>query len=80
MLSASLVTGYWLLTIGGTMRIAIDADTPGLTTNHLEQIPYRRLTRPIFPFDEFEWDGATNNEHRVSDVRHAARPTTEGPR
>ncbi len=62
------------------MRIAIDADTPDLSANQLEQIPYRHLTRPIFPFDEFDWDGATNNERRVSEVRHAARPTTEGPR
>lgn len=37
----------------------IDVDTPGLTTNHLEQIPYRRLQRPIFPFDDIEWDGAS---------------------
>jgi microcystin degradation protein MlrC len=35
----------------------IDVDTPGLTTNHLDQIPYKRLQRPIFPFDEIEWDG-----------------------
>lgn len=35
----------------------IDVDTPGLTTNHLDQIPYRRLQRPIFPFDEIAWDG-----------------------
>ena len=35
----------------------IDVDTPGLTTNHLDQIPYQRLQRPIFPFDEFEWSG-----------------------
>lgn len=35
----------------------IDVDTPGLTTNHLDQIPYRRLQRPIFPFEEFEWGG-----------------------
>ncbi len=35
----------------------IDVDTPGLTTNHLDQIPYRRLQHPIFPFDEVEWDG-----------------------
>ena len=35
----------------------IDVDTPGLTTNHLDQIPYRRLQRPIFPFDDIEWNG-----------------------
>ncbi len=35
----------------------IDVDTPGLTTNHLDQIPYRRLQRPIFPFEQVEWDG-----------------------
>lgn len=38
----------------------IDVDTPGLTTNHLDQIPYRRLQRPIFPFDDFEWDGGSS--------------------
>ncbi|MGI8689227.1 MAG: M81 family metallopeptidase [Thermomicrobiales bacterium] len=35
----------------------IDVDTPGLTTPHLDQLPYQRLQRPIFPFDEIEWDG-----------------------
>jgi len=35
----------------------IDVNTPGLTTNHLDQTPYRRLQRPIFPFEEFEWGG-----------------------
>lgn len=34
----------------------IDVDTPGLTTNHLDQIPYRHLQRPIFPFDDIEWN------------------------
>jgi len=35
----------------------IDVDTPGLTTPHLDQLPYQRLQRPIFPFDEIEWGG-----------------------
>ena len=34
----------------------IRADTPGLTTSHLEQLPWRNLPRPIYPMDEVpEW-------------------------
>ncbi len=35
----------------------IDVDTPGLTTNHLETLPFQRISRPLYPFDDFEWDG-----------------------
>lgn len=37
----------------------IDVDTPGLTTNHLETLPFERITRPLYPFDDFEWDGVS---------------------
>lgn len=34
----------------------IRADTPGLTMSHLEQLPWRKLPRPIYPMDEVpEW-------------------------
>ena len=33
---------------------AIIADTPGLSTPHLEVLPYSRIPRPIFPFDPIE--------------------------
>lgn len=34
----------------------IDVDTPGLSTPHLERLPYRAVPRPIFPLDRhFEW-------------------------
>ncbi|MFP5321190.1 MAG: M81 family metallopeptidase [Acidimicrobiia bacterium] len=32
-------------------RRVVDVDTPGLSTPHLERLPYRRLPRPIFPLD-----------------------------
>jgi microcystin degradation protein MlrC len=34
----------------------VEVDTPGLTSPHLETLTYRRLTRPIYPFDrETTW-------------------------
>lgn len=38
----------------------IDVDTPGLTTNHLETLPFQRINRPLYPFDDFEWDGTSS--------------------
>ncbi len=32
-------------------REIIEVDTPGLTSPHLDTLEFRRLTRPIFPFD-----------------------------
>jgi len=29
----------------------LDVDTPGISTPHLARLPYRRITRPVFPID-----------------------------
>jgi microcystin degradation protein MlrC len=34
----------------------IDVDTPGLSTPQVRRLLYTRLTRPIFPLDDFEWN------------------------
>ncbi len=37
-------------------RDIIEVDTPGLTSPHLDNLEFRRLTRPIYPFDpEMTW-------------------------
>lgn len=33
----------------------LDVDTPGLSTPHLERLPYRRIDRPVFPLDDPQW-------------------------
>ena len=34
----------------------IRVDTPGPTMSHLEKLPWKRLPRPMYPFDEMpEW-------------------------
>ena len=34
----------------------VDVDTPGLSTPHLDRLPFERIGRPVFPLDEFEWN------------------------
>lgn len=37
----------------------IDVDTPGLSTPHLERLPYRAVPRPVFPLDrDFDWSAS----------------------
>ncbi|HYC06110.1 MAG TPA: M81 family metallopeptidase [Azospirillaceae bacterium] len=37
----------------------LDVDVPGLATPHLERVPYRRVTRPVYPLDPgMEWRAA----------------------
>ena len=31
-------------------------DTPGCSSANLRALPYRRLPRPIYPLDDFEFD------------------------
>lgn len=33
----------------------IDVDTPGLSTPYLGRLPFQRISRPVFPLDDFEW-------------------------
>lgn len=33
----------------------VRVDTPGPTTSHLEALPWKKLPRPIYPLDDFEW-------------------------
>jgi microcystin degradation protein MlrC len=42
---------------------AIMALSPGFTNLLLEQLPYRRIIRPIFPLDgDFEWDSTIDGK------------------
>jgi microcystin degradation protein MlrC len=36
----------------GIARKIIDVDTPGLATQILSRLPYRKIRRPIFPLDD----------------------------
>jgi len=42
----------WRAAFGPLAKEVIDVDTPGLCTIHLEQFPYHKVRRPIFPLDE----------------------------
>ncbi len=40
-------------------REIILLDSPGMSSDHLETLPFRRIPRPMFPFDrELEFDPA----------------------
>lgn len=39
-------------------RSIIEVDTPGITSPMVRQFDYRRVRRPIYPLDDFEWDPA----------------------
>lgn len=43
----------WRSAFGDICRKAIEVDTPGITTIHLERLPYRHLKRPLYPMDLF---------------------------
>lgn len=51
-------------------KMAIVVDTPGPTPAHVLNLPYRRIRRPMFPFDEeipgLRIDVVRNNEARIS--------------
>jgi len=38
----------------------IEVDTPGLTTVDLQRLPYRHVPRPMFPFDDWPWQGPSH--------------------
>ncbi|MBI3975922.1 MAG: M81 family metallopeptidase [Armatimonadetes bacterium] len=42
----------WRAAYGDIARAAIEVDTPGVCTNNLRSLPYRRLRRPVAPLDE----------------------------
>lgn len=42
----------WRAAFGPLAKGVIDVDTPGLCAIHLEQFPYHKVRRPIFPLDE----------------------------
>jgi microcystin degradation protein MlrC len=35
----------------------IEVDTPGITSPNAARFTYHHVRRPIFPLDEFEWNG-----------------------
>ena len=37
-------------------RRIIYADTPGAASANLRQFPWRRISRPIYPLDDFDWE------------------------
>lgn len=39
-------------------RSIIEVDTPGITSPSARQFDYRRVRRPIYPLDDFEWDAS----------------------
>lgn len=42
----------WRSAFGPLAKKAIEVDTPGLCSIHLEDFPFRKIRRPIFPLDE----------------------------
>jgi microcystin degradation protein MlrC len=36
----------------------LEVDTPGITSPNAARFSYRHVRRPIFPLDDFSWDGA----------------------
>jgi microcystin degradation protein MlrC len=38
-------------------NMIIEVDTPGITSPNTSRFTYRRVPRPIFPLDDFEWAG-----------------------
>lgn len=42
----------WRTAFGPLAKEVIEVDTPGLCTIHLEQLPYHKVRRPIFPLDK----------------------------
>ncbi|MFC4807952.1 M81 family metallopeptidase [Paenibacillus sp. GCM10023250] len=42
----------WRSAFGSYAKQVIEADTPGCCTASLHRLPYRQLSRPLFPFDE----------------------------
>lgn len=39
-------------------RMIIEVDTPGITSPNTTRFTYRNVPRPIFPLDDFAWEGA----------------------
>ncbi|MCY4109026.1 MAG: MlrC C-terminal domain-containing protein, partial [Chloroflexi bacterium] len=37
-------------------RRIIYADTPGAASANLRQFPWKRISRPVYPLDEFDWE------------------------
>lgn len=46
----------WQAAFGAFTKQAIMVDAPGITTVHLDKLPYSHLRRPVFPLDEVEFD------------------------
>jgi microcystin degradation protein MlrC len=36
----------------GVARTFIDVDTPGLATQDLSRLPFKKIRRPVFPLDD----------------------------
>jgi microcystin degradation protein MlrC len=36
----------------------LEVDTPGITSPNVARFAYRHVRRPIFPLDDFAWEGA----------------------
>ncbi|NVM57689.1 MAG: MlrC C-terminal domain-containing protein, partial [Desulfobacterales bacterium] len=41
----------WRSAFGPMAKKVIEVDTPGLCSIHLEDFPFRKIRRPIFPLD-----------------------------
>jgi microcystin degradation protein MlrC len=52
--------GFWL-SYGSFMHKAILADCPGLSSSNLRRLPFRKVTRPLFPLDDLpHWQAAAS--------------------
>jgi microcystin degradation protein MlrC len=56
--------GYLFAGLRDIAQKAIMALSPGFTTLLLEQLPYKRIVRPIYPLDtDLEWSSVTPDGH-----------------
>jgi microcystin degradation protein MlrC len=55
----------------GIAREIVLLDSPGMSSDHLESLPYRRVSRPCFPFDRDFAPGlrATSRGGATADAR-----------
>jgi len=58
--------GYLFAGLRNTAKGAVMALSPGFTSLLLEQLPYKHITRPIFPLDgDFEWNSCSVASDRL---------------
>lgn len=54
--------------LGGT---TLDLDMPGVCRGNLHKVPFAKITRPIYPLDDFAWDASKAEVHLISGVDRA---------